>query len=816
MTSESSASRGDKAGPSTASHDPDRSVGNAAERTRIALSDLDAIASTMERRFNEERRVLSFQQYLELFASDPIRQGRDAARYVRDMFDHYGTRKVKRPWGELTRFNLFDLPWEAETPGAAPPGPTSDEGEPRAPAEPRHAATYHGRDAALIGQEDIQAETYRALCNFVREGRANRLILMHGPNGSAKSTVAACILRALEHYTTLDEGALYRFHWVFPSRKTMRGAIGFGGEVKASAADTVSYAHLSDDQIDSRLVIELRDHPLFLLPLRERRAMILKLYEDASAAEPPPEWLMSGKLSHKNQQVFEALLAANNGSLVEVLRHVQVERYFISRRYRLGAVTVGPALSVDAGERQITADRSLASLPTSLQATTLFEAHGELVEAAGGVLEFSDLLKRPIDAFRYLQLTLETGEVSLSQQTVQTNVVMIGSANEIHLAAFREHHEFPSFRGRFELIRAPYLRSWTDEQAIYDAQIVPFVTRHVAPHATRVAAQFAVLTRMRQPESKRYPDALAPIISALTAEEKVDLYATGAPPERLDPDAQKLLRASVEALYHESDASGDYEGRLGISPREVRTVLLDAAQSPEHACLSPFAVLAELDEICKRQSEFDWLKEKQLAGGYHDHRLFRDIARRRLLDLLEEEMRAASGLVEEGRYAELFDRYIHHVTVWVKGEKIRNPHTGDFEQPDERMMREVEGLLGTQGRHEDHRRGLISSIAAWAIDHPGEKVVNETVFPHLLRKLRDTVFRDRRQGVALVVRDLCTFLRDGKEQRPRDPAWGELREEQRRNARAALERLRQMGYCDNCALDAATALLRARYAELVT
>ncbi|AKT40864.1 PrkA family serine protein kinase [Chondromyces crocatus] len=798
MSHESSASRGDKAGPTTARHDPER----AAERTRVALTDLDAIASTMARRFNEERRVLSFQQYLELFAADPIGQGRDAARYVRDLFDHYGTRKVKRPWGELTRFNLFDLPWEAPVPSSQSSGGP--------------IAAHHGRDGALVGQEDIQAEIYRALCNFVREGRANRLILMHGPNGSAKSTVAACILRALEHYATLDEGALYRFHWVFPSRKAVRGTIGFGGEVTASSGDEVSYAHLADDQIDTRLVIELRDHPLFLLPLPERRALILKLYENAGATEPPPEWLMSGKLSHKNQQVFEALLAANAGSLVEVLRHVQVERYFISRRYRLGAVTVGPELSVDAGERQITADRSLASLPTSLQATTLFEAHGELIEAAGGVLEFSDLLKRPIDAFRYLQLTLETGEVSLPQQTVQTNVVMIGSANEIHLSAFREHHEFPSFRGRFELIRAPYLRAWTDEQTIYDAQIVPFVTRHVAPHATRVAAQFAVLSRMRQPESKRYADALAPVIAALTAEEKMDLYATGAPPERLEEDAQKLLKAGVDALYHESDAAGDYEGRLGISPREIRTVLLDGAQSPEYACLSPFAVLTELDEICKRQSEFDWLKEKALAGGYHDHRLFREIVRRRLLDLLEEEMRAASGLVEEGRYAELFDRYTAHVTVWVKGEKIRNPHTGDYEQPDERMMREVEALLGVRSRHEDHRRGLISSIAAWAIDHPGQKVVNDIVFPHLLRKLRDAVFSDRRKGVALLVRDLYTYLSSSKEQSSRDPSLGELREEQRKNAREALERLHKMGYCDHCALDAASALLRARYAELVT
>src|SRR5439155_782970 len=88
--------------------------------------------------------------------------------------------------------------------------------------------------------------------------------------------------------------------------------------------------------------------------------------------------------------------------------------------------------------------------------------------------------------------------------------------NEIHLAAFREHPEFPSFRGRIELVRAPYLKSWLDELSIYDAQIAPFVNRHVAPHATRVAAQFAVLTRMRQPEAKRYSDALATTASSAT------------------------------------------------------------------------------------------------------------------------------------------------------------------------------------------------------------------------------------------------------------------------------------------------------------
>ncbi len=717
------------------------------------------------------------------------------------MFDHFGTYTVKKPWGESTRFKLFDLPWEPEPErldhGTKPPA-------------------FHGRDTALVGHEELQGEIYRVLSNFVQEGRANRLILMHGPNGSAKSTVAACILRGLEHYSTLDEGALYRFHWVFPTRKTTRGSIGFGGE--GIVSPNATFAHLEDSQIDARLVIELRDHPLFLLPIPERRALVQRLYDDAGVNEPPPDWLMSGKLAHKNQQIVEALLTSYEGSFADVLRHVQVERWFVSRRYRTGAVTIGPELSVDAGERQITADRSLAALPTALQARMLFEAHGEIVEAAGGVLEFSDLLKRPIDAFRYLQLTLETGEVSLPQQTIQTNVVMLGSSNDVHLGAFREHPEYPSFRGRFELLRAPYLRNWVDEQRIYDAQIVPFVRRHVAPHATRVAAQFAVLTRMRQPDAKRYSEALVPIISSLTAAEKMDMYAVGQPPERLDADAQKLLRANIRALVEETDSSLEFEGRTGVSPREVRALLLDAAQTRQSACLSPFAVLVELDELCKRVAEFDWLKERALAGGYHDHKLFRDIVRVRLLDTLEEEMRAASGIVEEVRYNELFDRYIVHVGATVKKEKLRNPHTGEFEDADERMMREIEALIGVKNKHDDHRKGLISMIAAWAIDHPGERIVNAVVFPQQLRRLRDAFFADRRKAVALLCRDLVVILRDrvtsGSASEPK--AGNNLREEQRKNALAALGRLEAMGYCEHCALEAGSALLRARFAELVT
>ena len=166
------------------------------------LEDLQRIALSVQKEFKEERRLLSFREYLTLFATDSVRYSRDASRYLRDMFDHYGRETVTRPWGELSRFRLFDLPF-------------LDAGQ--------------ARSDALVGQEAVQAEIYRALSNFAREGRANRVLLVHGPNGSAKSTIAGCILRALEHYSTLDEGALYRFNWIFPSQKLQKGGIGFGG-----------------------------------------------------------------------------------------------------------------------------------------------------------------------------------------------------------------------------------------------------------------------------------------------------------------------------------------------------------------------------------------------------------------------------------------------------------------------------------------------------------------------------------------------------------------------------------------------------------
>lgn len=737
--------------------------------------ELGRIGKSVRERFEAQKRVLSFPQYLDLVLANPWRHTRDAARYLRDCFDYYGTYEIKRPWGPVTRWRLFDLPFDE-----APVG------------HPR-------KSDHLVGQEAIQASVYRVLQSFVREGRANRLVLLHGPNGSAKSTFAACLMRALEHYSWRDEGALYRFSWIFPRGRDGK-AIGFGDERELPRGSD-GYAHLPEDRIEVKLPSELREHPLLLLPIEERRKLVERGYAQKNVTEPPCDWIWNGQLGQKNRQIFEALLTAYRGDIDRVLAHVQVERYYVSRRYRIGAVTIGPQMAVDAHERQITADRSLNSLPASLSALTLFEPFGELVDASGGIVEYSDLLKRPLDAWKYLLLAIETGEVSLPLSNLPINAVMIASSNELHLAAFREHHEYNSFRGRLQPVRVPYLLDHTQEQGIYDAQIVPQVRRHVAPHSTFVASLWAVLTRLRRAQADRYDTpALGRIAADLAPMEKAELYAHGTIPGRLSSDDAKILRSGTRQVWEESEAAVQYEGLTGASPREIRALLLDAAHDTQHPCLSPLGVIERIEALCQR-NDYDFLKETP-DRGYHDHRGFIEQVRNKWLDRVDDELRTATGMIDETQYQDLFDRYVTHVSFWVKNERVYNRHLGKYEDPDHELMESIERMLDVDDADE-FRRNLISAVAAHAIDNPGERVDYNRAFPRYIERLKEAYFRERRKVVSAIAADVLVLLEDG----------GGLDGERSTRARATLESMKgRFGYEDASVRIALGELVRERYA----
>ena len=741
---------------------------------------LSEVGEVIKARFDSEKRVLSFREYLRLFEERPWHHTRDAVRYLRDCLDHFGTVEVRRPWGITKRWRLFDLPFEESETAKDGPGTR--------------------RSDRLIGQERIQDEFVRLISNFVREGRVNRLVLMHGPNGSAKSTFVACLMRGLEHYSGLDDGALYRFSWIFPRGRDGK-TIGFGSTDDNARAGS-SFADLPEARIEVKLASELREHPLLLLPVEERRKLVREAYEKKGVTDNAPDWIWDGQLGSKNKQIYEALLTAYRGELERVLHHVQVERYYVSKRYRVGAVTIGPQMAVDAQERQITADLTLSSLPASLSALRLFEPYGELVDATGGILEFSDLLKRPLDAWKYLLIGIETGEVALPLSNLAINAVLVASSNELHLNAFREHHEYNSFRGRLQFIRVPYLLDYTQEQGIYDAQIVPQVRRHVAPHATFTAALWAVLSRLRRAQADRYDDpGLGRIAADLSPLEKAELYATGTLPRRLSSDDMKVLRNGIAKVMSEWDSAADYEGLSGASPREIRSLLLDAAADSERECLSPLSVLERIEAFCQR-ADHDYLKEAP-DRGYRDARGFLRQVRGKWLDRVDEEVRVSTGLIEESQHEALFDRYVTHVSLWAKRERVYNPVTGAHDEPDTDLMARVEKQLEVEGEPEDFRHNLINIIAGHGIDHPGVRVDQSALFPKYIDKLREAYFNSHRQEIAIIIRDVLSLSRESADRI--EPARKGRAE---RTLKAFSERF---GYTPASIQDALGELLKERY-----
>ncbi len=765
---------------------------------------LEEVASEVREDFEANRRIMSFPQFLDTFAEHPRRHARNSVQYLRDCFLYYGRETKPLVWGEVDHFGLFDTPFD------------------------------DGRDR-LVGQNKAQEHVFRLVDNFVREGRINKLILLHGPNGSAKSTLIETMMRALEHYSSTEEGALYRFNWIFPTEKLADGgSIGFGGyrarTVESSQLE--SFAFLDDEDVDAKIASDLKDHPLFLIPEEQRQRLLHDYIPDSIVPTQEPdsdgirrrlddgfqqdsdspstpfalsEYILRGNLSHTNRQIFDALLTAYRGDFEKMLRHVQVERFFISRRYRRGAITVEPQMRVDAGLRQLTVDRSLKALPVSLQNQTIFEPFGDLVDGNRGLIEYDDLFKRHPDYNKYLLSTSEKARVSLENRILHLDAVLMATANEDYLDAFKQSADYSSFKGRVELVRVPYLLDYTVEELIYSEQIksVNFIKR-IAPHTTFVASLWAVLTRLKRPDANDYDSSIRDVIAKLTPLEKADLYARGKVPSDIGPERARELKAVVPDMMEEGAETAEYEGRYGASPREMKMILLNASQNDKYPTLSPLAVFEELRELVKDASVFPFLQMKP-DGAYHRHDDFIDVVRERYLDMIDVEIRSAMGLVEEDQYEDLFGRYMDHVSQSLKGEKVYNEITGSYEEPDEELMAEIEETITIEEDPEDFRRSLISSIAAFSIDHPAESVDYRKIFPTIFEALQEAFFEERHRQIRRIEENLLTYFEGDEES---------LSSSEVESVETTLSNLKQRyGYCDDSVREAVAFLLSNRYKD---
>jgi predicted Ser/Thr protein kinase len=742
---------------------------------------ISSIDQSIRKEFDSNRKILSFDEYLHLLAENPARQLRGSARYMADMMDSFGKTELTPSdpsWqtGATVRFKLFDRP-------------------------------VGDIAARIVGQELVQGHIYRSLKAFSRGGLNNKLILLHGPNGSAKSSIMHAMMAGMEEYSNTAEGAVYKINWVFPVEKYTKGSLGIQTYSQNKEA-VQTYAKLPDDEVTARIPCDLRDHPILAIPTENRRTFLEKLVGTAKTAEiwdSMPTYLRKGSLCHRCQLIVDALLNANGGDFKKVLMHVQVERFYFARRYRRGLVTIEPQMHVDAQYHQLTYNKSMGALPVSLQSLNLFALTGDLIDGNRGLVEFSDLLKRPVDTFKYLLTACESGSVNIGATIANLDVVLVGSTNEVQLDAFKEFPDFTSFKARIELVRAPYLLSVSQEQQIYASQLSQYAgEKHVSPHSAWAVAMWAVLTRLKKPNSINYPPNVSTIVSNLTPTEKSRLYDTGEVPGALPAEDRKLLRANLRKLREEYLNVPYYEGRMGASSREMKSILFDAAQNPEFACLSPLALLREIEEFVKHVSEYEFLKQ-EVKDGFHDAVDFINVVRNEYLNKIDYEVRASVGLYDSNQWEDFLKRYVQQISLVLKKEKTKNPITGKLEDPDFTLIDEFEKIVegpSDTAEKEAFRQNVISQVGVWSLDHPKEQVVYAKVFPDFWRKMEKHYFESKKAVLSTMNDALMMF--DTEKHNPNTDG-----------AKLAHQTLTQMksrfGYCDKCAKEVVTFLMRQRY-----
>jgi serine protein kinase len=711
-----------------------------------ALERIKSLAESVAEEFQSTRRILSFDEWFDLLCREPTVHARCAAQFVKDAFDHFGRRDVRTPSGQISRHRLFDCEFDG----------------------------WH----RLVGQEEAQNELYEAIAGFARLGRINKLVLLVGPNGSAKSTMLESLQRALEVYSRTDRGALYRFAWVFPNRRQQSGGIGFSNVPGLrDALGEETFARLSGPEIDARLVDEGKDHPLYLLPIGARR----RLLEDVCA--PHPEFVISdailyGELSHRNRKIYDALLTAYQGDLKKVMQHVQIERFFVSRQYRTALVTVEPKQTVDARSFPVTGDSAYGHLPPSVGGQALYAVQGDLVDANRGLINFSDLLKRPYEHYKYLLTATETGRVALDHQMLGLDMLLAGSANDLDLLEFRalRSGEYQSFRARLELIRVPFLLDYRVERKIYQEQVGDILRGvHVAPHVTKILALWGVMTRLRRPKPENYSPKLKRVLERMTPIDKADIYAYGRVPRGLSSEEARELLAAVPQLYLEkfphavvraegSDhVLGDYEGSFGASVRDLKAVLLAAASEPGTTCVTVPRVFKEIRQYLGDSVNHRWMILNQDGNGFHlldgDERSISGACWQRWLDLSDWEIREALGLVDEARYMDLFRKYVVHVSHALKRERLFDPHTGELTDPDEKFMRGLEKTMAPDAGP-NFRADVLSRIGAWALSHPNEDPAYDQIFPDYFSLLREDYYKKQKDIVRKSMRRMLEVLAD--------------------------------------------------------
>jgi len=569
----------------------------------------------------------SFEDYLKIVAENP-RVARNAFQRVYDMIISYGYEEYVEHRESHLRYHFFKDPMGG------------------------------GKDA-IFGLEDALMHFVNCLKSAAHGyGTERRILLLHGPVGSSKSTIARLIKKGLESYSKSKEGAMYTFMW--------------------------------QDVEDQWTDCPMREEPLRLIPSDVRDQVVREINRHYEGSY---ELRVLGDLCPSCRRNHNDWMQKSKGDWREVMRHIKVRRLALSEKDRIGIGTFQPKDEKNQDSTELTGDinyRKIAEYGSDSDPRA-FNFDGEFNVANRGIIEFIEVLKLDV-AFLYDLLGASQEHTIKPKKFAQTDIdeVIVGHTNEPEYKRLQNNELMEAFRDRTLKIDIGYNMKLDNEIKIYqrDYNVDRIRGKHVAPHTLEIAAMWAVLTRLEEPKKAN-----------LTLMQKLKLYNG------------KTLPGYTEDNIKELREDARREGMEGISPRYIQDKISNAlVKVDEGGCVNPFMVLNELEE---------GLSHHSLISSEEQKKRFKELladVKSEYEDIVKNEVQRAI-CADEDAINRLFMNYIDNVKACTQKQKVKNKYTGQDEEPDERLMRSIEEKIDIpDSRKDDFRREIMNYIGALAVE----------------------------------------------------------------------------------------------------
>ncbi|TWT63113.1 PrkA family serine protein kinase [Rubinisphaera italica] len=620
---------------------------------------LQKLASKSEyENFRQETWQGTFADYLDLVRENPG-IARSAWQRMYDMIIQEGTYELDGNREKLTRYRFFDDP-------------------------------YNDGQDAIFGLTRPLIELVNVFKSAaLKYGAERRVLLLHGPVGSSKSTIARLLKRGLQRYSRTDEGALYSFGW-----KEEDGSI--------------TWDPMNGD-------------PLLLIPMNHREGLCAELNAGIDSSKYEIE--ITGDICPLSRYYFQERLREFDGDWTKVVDSVVVRRIVLSEQDRIGIGTFQPKDEKNQDSTELTGDinyRKIAEYGSESDPRA-FNFDGEFNVANRGMIEFIEVLKLDV-AFLYDLLGASQEHKIKPKKFAQTDIdtVIIGHTNEPEFRKLQSNEFMEALRDRTIKIDIPYVTKLSEEIRIYEKDYNQRRVRgkHIAPHTLETAAMWAVLTRLEEPKHH-----------GLSVLQKMKLYNGKTLPG--------FTYENVKQLRKEAKS----EGMHGISPRFVQDKISNAlVVNPHSTCLNPFMVLNELEEGLKHHS----LISNEEIREYYRHLI--SMVKEEYTDLVKNEVQRAIAADEEA-LTRLCGNYIDNVKAYTQKEKVKNKFTGQDEEPDERLMRSIEERIDIpESRMDDFRREIMNYIGALSLDG---RSFNYKTNERLQKALEMKLFEDQKDTIKL-------------------------------------------------------------------